>query len=145
MSQESLASPAQGTGSPALLPHGMTLLGSSPVIPTSHPKPQGFRDLVRFGAGWLSPPQEHRVSALHLCGGLLHTCTPRPCICITWARRVWIPLRMVFWCSASVIPRLRTSLQNEPRISHEKQAPTVKCPDTNCSKARAAQLSDLPE
>lgn len=30
--------------------------GSSPVIPTSHPKPRSFRDLVRFGAGCLPPP-----------------------------------------------------------------------------------------
>lgn len=63
---------------------------------------------VRCGAGRLPAPGSVLCTAA---GAPLHTCTPRPCIWITCARRVWIPLRMVLWCSASVMPRLRMSLQ----------------------------------
>lgn len=117
---------------------GNDWFGSSPAIPTAPSKPRGFKDSVWFGAGRLSPPQERRLCTA--AGGPLHTCTPRPCIWITWARRVWIPLRMVCWCSASTIPRLRTSLQNKPRVSREEQALTVKRPDADCSRARARRL-----
>lgn len=40
-----------------------------------------------------------------------YTCTPRPCIWMTWALRVWMAARINFWCSREVMPRLRTSLQ----------------------------------
>lgn len=111
-----LGCPGTGDRSPAFLPR----VWQHPAIPTAHLRPPGFRD----GAGWgqrAAPRQECWAGALHLCGTLLHTCTPRPCIWMTWARRVWIPLRMVFWCSASVIPRLRMSLQNEPTSARTNQ------------------------
>lgn len=78
--------------------------------------------MVLCGAGWLPPPWELGQGSA-LLWGLHHTCTPRPCIWITCARSIWIPLRMVFWCSASVIPRLRTSLQNEPRVTSNSKVP----------------------
>lgn len=57
----------------------------------------------------------------HAQASAAHTCTPRPCIWITWARRAWMPLRMVFWCSSELMPRLRTSLEErEPKEQRYK-------------------------
>lgn len=84
----------------------------------------------------MGPARGRRLLPLR-CSVLRHTCTPRPCIWITWARRVWMPLRMIFWCSASVIPRLRTSLQNIPIVSHQEQALTAaSCAD--CSPGQSS-------
>lgn len=54
------------------------------------------------------------------------TCTPRPCIWMTWARRVWMAARISFWCSRDVMPRLNTSLWTQrskdlPRLVPKKK------------------------
>lgn len=66
----------------------------------------------------LSVPLSHRPSA-HTSGSAAaltvslgrQTCTPRPCIWMTWARRDWMAARISFWCSREVMPRLSTSLR----------------------------------